>query len=165
MAWADDSDEVGYELDDWGPEQRHELSAALAGDGVPHRWEGTELVVAESDADLVETLVDEIDHPDALDAEDDGDDGDDGAAQVLSSLYVAADVLLAAPHSPAAAADLLQAAARASTLATPYGLDEQVWVEVRRRAGELAARVGDGSEEHEVAAAARSLREAVWPLV
>ncbi|MDP9020885.1 MAG: hypothetical protein M3N25_08815 [Actinomycetota bacterium] len=162
MAPAHDGDEVGYELDDWGTEQRRTLSAALEDEGLAHRWEGAELVVAEGDADLAEQLIDEIDHPDALAAED---DGDDVAADVLSSLYVAADVLLTAPDNPAAAADLVQTAARTSTVPTPYGLDEAVWAEVRRRADELAVLVREGSDDGEVAAAARSLRQAVWPLV
>ena len=162
MASADDDDEVGYELDDWEPEQRHQLSALLDGEEVPHRWEGCELVVAAGDADLAEHLIDDIDHPDALAAEE---DDDDVAADVLSALYVAADVLLAAPDNPGAGAELAATAARASTLPTPYGVDEAVWAEVRRRADALAVLVNDDSDAGEVTAAARSLRQAVWPLV
>ena len=162
MASADDDDEVGYELDDWEPEQRHQLSALLAGEEVPHRWEGSELVVAEGDADLAEHLIDDIDHPDALAAEE---DDDDVAADVLSALYVAADVLVGAPDNPGAGADLAATATRASTLPTPYGVEEAVWAEVRRRADALAALVNDDSDAGEVTTAARSLRQAVWPLV
>lgn len=162
MASADDGEGVGYELDDWEPEQRHELSAALEAEGVPHRWEGAELVVAEGDADLAGHLIDDIDHPDALPAED---DDDDVAADVLSSLYVSADVLLATPDHPAAGADLVATALRASTLPTPYGLDDAVWAEVRRRAEALAALVAEDSDDGDITAAAHSLRQVVWPLV
>lgn len=162
MASADDDDEVGFELDDWEPEQRHELSALLEGEEVPHRWEGYALVVAEGDADLAEQLIDDIDHPDALAAEE---DDDDVAADVLSALYVAADVLLAAPDHPAAGADLAATAARASTLPTPYGVEEAVWADVRRRADALAVLVNEDADAGEITAAARSLRQAVWPLV
>lgn len=162
MAWADDGEGVGYELDDWEPEQRHQLSAALEAEGVPHRWEGAELVVAEDGAWLAEHLIDDIDHPDALPAED---DDDDVAADVLSSLYVAADVLLATPDHPVAGADLAASATKASTLPTPYGLDDAVWAEVRRRAEALAALVNEDSDDGDITAAARSLRQVVWPLV
>ncbi len=162
MAWADDGEGVGYELDDWEPEQRHQLSAALEAEGVPHHWEGAELVVAVGDADVAEHLIDDIDHPDALPAEE---DDDDVAADVLSSLYVAADVLLATPDHPAAAADLAATATRASTLPTPYGLDDAVWAEVLRRAEALAALVNEDSDDGDITAAARSLRQVVWPLV
>lgn len=162
MAPADEGDEVVYELDDWEPEQRHELSAALEAEGVLHRWEGPDLVVAEDGAWLAEHLIDDIDHPDALPAED---DDDDVAADVLSSLYVAADVLLAAPDHPAAGADLAATATRASTLPTPYGLDDAVWAEVRRRAEALAALVNEDSDGGDITTAARSLRQVVWPLV
>lgn len=162
MAPADEGDEVVYELDDWEPEQRHQLSAALEAEGVPHRWEGADLMVAEDGAWLADHLIDDIDHPDALPAED---DDDDVAADVLSSLYVAADVLLAAPDHPAAGADLAASATRASTLPTPYGLDDAVWAEVRRRAEALAALVNEDSDGGDITAAARSLRQVVWPLV
>lgn len=158
----DDADEVGYELDDWAPEQRQQLSAALDGDGVPHRWEGADLVVSVAHADLAEQLIDDLDHPDALPVEE---DADDTGAEVLSTFYVAADVLVAAPDHPTAGADVLDASTRAATLPAPYGIEEPVWAEVRRRADELAAQLRDGPDEHEVAAAARRLREAVRPLV
>ncbi len=175
-------DLVVYDLGDWTPEQRAALDRLLVGEGVTHEWDAGEaaassttpspesgptsawagqLVVPEASADLVEELIDELDHPDALEP-DDGGDG--GGGEVLSSLYVASDVLLSAPGHVAAAQELREAAAVASTMEAPYGLDDATWGTVRRRAETLAAVLATGEEEG-VKAAAQALREVVRPLV
>jgi hypothetical protein len=180
------ADEVVYDLADWLPEQRSTLDGMLTAEGVAYRWEGgqsssswmapgpvsgpgspaqasDQLVVADRYGDLVEELIEELDHPDALDAVD--DDGDDGAADVLSSLYVASDVLVSAPGNLAAASELGEALEAAQALAVPYGLDAAAWEELRRRAGMLAERLSSGGSDDEIADAARILRSAVQPLV
>ena len=186
MSAGDDDDEVLYDLADWEPEQRSTLDRILTAEGVAYRWEGgrgssswmapgpvsgpasppqasDQLVVAERHADVVEELIDELDHPDALEVVD--DDGDDGAAEVLSSLYVAGDVLAGAPGNLAAAHDLAQAIDSAGGLAVPYGLDPTAWEELRRRAATLAEHLGAGGGDDEVVDAARALRDAVRPFV
>lgn len=155
-------DEVGYDLGDWGDGERAQLAATLAGEGIASRWEDHELVVREADADHVEELIEEIDNPDALAEEP---DDDDGGADVLSALYVSADVLKDDPTAAMAVVELLEAAERASILGPPYGLDGDVWKEVQRRADALADLLGAEAEEEAVTAAARHLREAVFPLV
>jgi hypothetical protein len=160
---GEEGEEVGYDLGDWTPQQRDELVAALAAEGVVARLEETELVVAEADADLAEELIEEVDAPDALAAED--DDGDDDAARVLSSLYVTSDVLVGDPDSSAAVLELLESVEAAASLPLPYGLDGDVWAGLLRAADDLADLLGEGGEGPEVSAAARRLRDAVYPLV
>lgn len=177
-------DVVVYDLSDWDPGQRSTLDRLLTGEGVAYHWDHDEapaswmtpdavsgptsppamagqLLVGVAHADLVEELIDEVDHPDALDV-DDADD--DGGGEVLSDLYVASDVLLGAPGSVTAIEDAQVAAAAASSSTAPYGLDDATWAEVRRRAGTLAEALAAGDEER-VVPAARALREAVRPLV
>src|SRR4051812_11354968 len=68
--------EVGYDLGDWGDDERLGLASTLTAEALPSRWEGTELVVREIDADHVENLIEEIDDADALEVtEDDGGEG------------------------------------------------------------------------------------------
>ncbi len=160
---GDDGEEVGYDLGDWTPQQRDELVAALAAEGVVARLEETELVLAEADAELAEELIEEVDAPDALDAE--ADDGDDAAARVLSSLYVTSDVLVGDPDSSAAVLELLESVEAAGSLPLPYGLDGDQWAGLLRAADDLADLLGEGGEGSEVSAAARVLRDAVYPLV
>jgi hypothetical protein len=160
-ALAEGGDEVGYELADWDAHQRAELAGALARERVAYRWEASELVVAEADADRVDELVDAIDNPDALAEED-----DDGqlAADVLSALYVSSDVLQHDPLVAAAVVELLEALDRAPDL-PPYGIDAQLWDDVLARATAVADLLAEEADGEVVAAAARTLRELVRPLV
>ena len=51
---------VHYNLAAWGLEQRAELAETLAERGVPHVWEGEELVVPEEIEDAVDAMFDEL---------------------------------------------------------------------------------------------------------
>lgn len=159
-----EEDEVGYELDDWLPDQQAQLVSLLAAEGIPNHWEGAEIVVAERYADRVEELIDEIDHPDAIPAEDD-DGADDAGGELLGALFVAADVLHRDPNDPAAIRDLLDAAERADVDGVPYGLDVGLWDGVRRMAGDVADLLAEQADEERVVAAARALRDALRDLV
>lgn len=179
-------EEVVYDLSDWDAELRATLGRLLDGEGVAHRWDQPAslaswmtpgavsgpaspanvsdlLVVAGRHADVVEELIDELDHPDALAPED--DDGDDAGAEVLSSLYVAADVLCGAPGHAQGAEELFEAARAAGEVAAPYGLDPATWAELRGLAAALAQRLREGADEEVIAGAAGTLRQAVHPLV
>ncbi len=180
-----EDDEVVFDLVDWDEVRRGALEGLLAEERVAYRWDlirasggwsvpGTSgpesaplqaahLVVGLRHADLVEELIDELDHPDALAAED--DDGDDAGAEVLSALYVAADVLCSAPGHAQAAEELLDAARVMGEVDAPYGLDPVTWAELGRRVEHLAARLREGDDEQAVVDAARQLRQAVHPLV
>jgi len=155
-------DDVGYDLDDWDADQRGELVAHLLAERTPHRWEEGGLIVRERDADWVEQLIDDIDHPDALEPED---DDDDGAAALLSALYVAADVLAGDDGHPGAIVELCEAEAAAQEAAAPYGVAPALWDDIRAKATALAELLDAGAEEEPVRAAARALRDAVRPLV
>lgn len=157
-----EAEEVGYDLADWTDEERAALATTLAAERLPARWEGAELVVRDGDADRVEELIDEIDNPDALPV-DEADD--DGGAEILSALYVAADVLRHDAGAAVAVVELLEASERAAELGPPYGVDGDLWREVLRRADRLADLLGEEAPEEDVTAAAGELREAVRPLV
>jgi hypothetical protein len=154
-------DEVGYDLADWDAERRGELVTQLTTHSIPHRWEEGELVVRERDADTVEPLIDDIDHPDALEPED---DDDDAAAELLSSLYVASDVLAGDHANPGAVLDLCEAEREAQDMDTPYGVAPSAWEAIRERASALAALL-DVGEESDIRHAARDLRDLLRPLV
>lgn len=150
-------EEVGYDLGDWTDEQRAQLASELAAESVGVRWEHDELVVDEADSARVEALIEEIDGPLA--------DEDEAGADLLSALYVAADVLQHDPDDAPAIVELIDAAELASTSRPPYGLDPDVWRDLRDKASELAGLLGDEASKPEVMKAARALREAVHPLV
>jgi len=155
-------EEAGYDLDDWEPEQRGELVAALAAQRIPHRWEEGELVVRERDADTVEPLIDDIDHPDALEAEE---DDDDAAAELLSSLYVAADVLAGDHANPGAVIEIVDAEAEAREIDAPFGVEPATWNEICRRAASVCDLLDAEAEPDDIRHAARELRDLLHPLV
>ncbi|HUF32864.1 MAG TPA: hypothetical protein VMN58_06610 [Acidimicrobiales bacterium] len=159
---AELDDGVGYLLDDWSDGQRADLSAALRQERVSFVWEDDELVVPERHADWVEELIDEMDHPDALDAEE---DDDDGGAALLSTLYVASDVLMRDPDNPPAVTELLEAADILDDVGPPFGVDGPTWLAIHERADALAELLGSGAEPELVTEAATNLRAAVRPLV
>jgi hypothetical protein len=55
-----DRTKVHYNLAGWGFEQHAELSETLAERGVPHIWDGDELVIPEEIEELVDALFDEL---------------------------------------------------------------------------------------------------------
>jgi hypothetical protein len=151
-------DEVGYELDDWDEGRRFDLTNALAGEGIAHRWEDTELVVAEDVADQVEAMIEQLEvQPEE---EPEGDSG----ADLLSSLYVSTDVLQHEPSNQAAVVELLEAV-EAMPDRPPYGIDVEVWKVLLDQADAVADLLTDQAADEAVAAAAKALRSSVRPLV
>jgi len=58
---ADPEGHVAYELHTWAGESRVMLDALLTGEGIPHAWEGTDLVVPAFLEARVDELVDQVD--------------------------------------------------------------------------------------------------------
>jgi hypothetical protein len=56
----EDEDEIVYELDEWGDDDRVILRARLELLGVPHRWEDSTLVISPSDEAWVERILDQV---------------------------------------------------------------------------------------------------------
>ena len=156
-------DEIVYELGDWTAEERADLGDRLAADGISHRWEGDDVVVAEDDEERVESILDEleddvVDHSDALpDAADDVDD--EAVYAVMSNLYVAADRLKDDPEDPDKITDFCSAADAAATSPPPFGIDPPVWQQVQELAGSLSDEIDADADPDVVATEARSLRQ------
>jgi len=161
-AWPEGDDEVGYDLDDWGPVEREALTSALLAERVAHEWRGDEVVVPERWADLTEELIDAVDHPDALDLDD---EADDGGADLLGNLYVATDVLSGDPTSSGAVIEVLELAPVVADRRAPYGIDGGVWASITEQVGQLAALLEADADDDEVQAVAGSVRGLLRPLV
>ena len=160
--WPEGEEEVGYDLEDWGPVEREALTVALLAERVAHEWREDEVVVPERWADLTEELIDAIDHPDALEPED---EDDDGGAELLGDLYVAADVLSGDPAASGAVIEVLELAPVVAGRPAPYGLDGGTWSSVTEEVGRLAGLLEAHADDEEVQALAGSLRSRLRPLV
>ena len=49
-----------FDLTTWSVDERADVVARLAGDNIQHGWDGDELLVAQSDEEVVEDILDEL---------------------------------------------------------------------------------------------------------
>jgi hypothetical protein len=130
-----DHQELIYELPDWLPEERAQLSLLLDRDGIPHEWEDSDLVVPEADESRVEPLFDEVDRAPAeggLPAAPEGVD-DEAEYQALSDLFGAADRLAGDPADSRKRGELLDAASAVDDWPVPFGMTDDQWWQIRSR--------------------------------
>ena len=68
-----------WELDEWTPDARAELTSTLIESGIAHKWEQTVLLAASAVEGEVEEILDEIENVNETsdDSDDDDDDDDD----------------------------------------------------------------------------------------
>jgi hypothetical protein len=133
---AQDDEELIYELPDWLPEERAQLSLLLDRDGIPHEWEDSDLVVPEANESKVESLFDQVERTPAeggLPAAPEGAD-DEAEYQALSDLFGAADRLASDPADRRKQSELLEAASAVSDWPVPFGMTDDQWWQVRSRA-------------------------------
>jgi hypothetical protein len=119
-------DELVYELVDWSPEMRNQLSLVLEREGIAYDWEGTDLIIAAALEAQVDDLIDQMEQGTEL-AASTGDGDDEANYNVLSDLFLAADRLAADPSDLALCGDLADAAGPAQAMAAPFGVDETAW--------------------------------------
>ena len=76
-----------WELDEWTPDARAELTIALTESGIAHKWEQTVLLAASAVEGEVEEILDEIENNNEIsnDDDDDRDDDDDDDANVADT--------------------------------------------------------------------------------
>jgi hypothetical protein len=123
---ATSHDELIYELVDWSPEMRNELTLLLEQNGIVHEWEGDDLVVAAAVESHVDAVIDQIEQGDALPAA--AEEADDEANyNLLSDLFIAADRLGGSPSDVALCGDLVDAAGPTQSMPVPFGVDDNAW--------------------------------------
>jgi hypothetical protein len=141
-----DRHEVVYDLDDWLPEERAQLSLLLDREGVGHLWEGNDLVVSDEQWDRVDALCAEITRPGSDEGGDLEDDGsDDDGYQALSELFGAADRLANDPVDKAKTKALIDAAAMVTEGSVPIGMSDSQWWQIRTRARALTDSLDTGA--------------------
>ncbi|MDP9075761.1 MAG: hypothetical protein M3N98_16645 [Actinomycetota bacterium] len=149
-------DEVGYSLEEWEDTARGELIAALVERRLRHRFDGDELVVAASDEETVDQLVDELSTPD--EPEEDDEPADQELSGVMARLYDAAQRLKVDPTDMIADGDLAEAAGRMFGLSDPPGVEAETWAAVGRVTRRLLGALGaDEALEDEIAESSQLL--------
>ena len=156
-----EAEKVVYEVAEWSPEDRADLTDALVEEGVRYVFDDMgDLVVVAMDEDRVDTIIDGL-----TDGEAEVDAGPP-ATEVLSELFVAADILRKSPRDARAIGTARQQAAAVIALPPPYGFERRTWAQVGLRAGALRQALEDDAPDDEaVAEVAGVLRDLLHPMV
>ncbi|HEX2039107.1 MAG TPA: hypothetical protein VHF47_05150 [Acidimicrobiales bacterium] len=155
-----DHDVLVYELGEWTPEERARLGLLLEGEGIPHQWDGDDLLVPDAEEARVDAVLDQVEFPDQLDPVDDEGDDDEERYMVLSDLFVAMDRLANATTAEAElAGEVIAAVEAALAIPRPFGIDEPDWADVRRRSAAIAEALQSEVDDIEIIADANLLRD------
>ncbi|MGC8626692.1 MAG: hypothetical protein ACP5VR_03895 [Acidimicrobiales bacterium] len=148
--------EVIYELDEWLPEQRAELSMLVESAGIAHRWDGTDLAVAEGDEEEVDGLFEQV-HGLV-------DDDDEVRYRMIEELFASVDRLANDPADPERQKAFLGSVGVVEQ-PTPVGLDDAYWWRVRSQGHAVKAAVEGGSRNDEISREAALLAEMLHEMV
>ena len=135
---GDEMDQTVYELDEWLPEQRAQLSLLLEQAGVAYEWDDDELVVAASSETDVEALFDLVG---GTDEEEDGE----ARYQAVAELFAACGRLAGDPDDEQRSAAVLQWA-RAAEGPPLLGMADIDWFRIMTRLRSLVEAI-EGDED------------------
>ncbi len=152
----EDSGELVYELAEWLPEQRAELSMLLEGAGIAYAWDGTDLTIAEEHETEVDGLFEQV-HG-AL------DDDDEARYRSIEELFGAVDRLANDPGSEERRRAFLEAVG-AVELPTPVGVDDTYWWRVRSQGHAVVAALDNQARNEEISREAALLAEMLHEMV
>ena len=171
-----------YGLDEWSDAERKVLTEALVESEVPHRWDGTTVLVAQDAEEVVDDLLDAIESGDLMTTDDDG--SNDPPENALSDTFLAADKLAKDPFDARARRTLIDLDEQIDAQHAPYALSPRTWAQVVAGVEAIVERIvadADGDqiddasddrdaddrleESSDVIGLAQTLREIVRPVV
>ena len=146
-----------WELDEWTPEARYELTIALTESGIAHKWEETVLLAASAVENEVEEMLDEIENnigiSDDSDDSDDDDGGDDsnGVAdsKVLGQLSTLAQRISRNPSDMNAIRTLERLLEEIDGANAPREISDSVWRQVKDLANQIEESLVGSSQPDE----------------
>lgn len=145
-----------YELPEWLPEQRSHLSALLDDHGIPHEWDGDDLVVSSAQEEEAEALFDLVGAQPAGDAEDDGFEEDEARYRAIEELFSAAGRLASEPEDEQRR-QIVEAWASQVEGPAPVGMDEVHWLRITNKSHSLCEAIGSGDDADAVGQLASEL--------
>jgi len=121
----DDAESTEFGLDEWSDADRTVLTEALIASEVPHRWDGTTVLVAADAEHAVDDLLDAIEAGELL---SNGGDADAAPPEgALSTMFLAADRLAKDPMDSGARTDLIELSPHVDAKSPPYGMAHRPW--------------------------------------
>jgi hypothetical protein len=132
---APDERGVEYELDEWPPADRQALAQALIEGEIPHRWEGTTVLVVTDAETAVDELLDSIEQGTLVLAS--GVAGSNAPEDALSTLFTSADRLARDPDDGTGRDDLRALLPDLDSQQPPYGVSVNTWSKIVTAAAAL----------------------------
>lgn len=151
-----EEDEMVYELEDWRPEERAQISLLLEAGKITYHWEGSDLVVGAAHDEAVDGILAEVTRV-GTEAEDDADD--ETRYLLLSDLFGAADRMASDPDSPQKQEDVVVLATMIQSWATPFAVSDDEWWKIRLRASDLAESIDRQASRTTIEDGATNLRD------
>lgn len=143
-----------WELDEWTPDARAELTTALIESGIAHKWEQTVLLAASAVEGEVEEILDEIENDNEI--SDDSDDSDDDAnvadAKVLGQLSALAQRISRNPSDTNSIRTLERLLEEIDEADAPGEMSDSVWRQIKELANQIEeALVGSAQPDESTA--------------
>jgi hypothetical protein len=146
-----------WELDEWTPDARAELTTLLIESGIAHKWEETVLLAASAVENEVEEMLDEIennigisDDSDDSDVDDGGDDSNDVAdSKVLGQLSALAQRISRNPSDTNAIRTLERLLEEIDGANAPREISDSVWRQVKDLANQIEESLVGSSQPDE----------------
>jgi hypothetical protein len=157
VALAADDPGVEFGLDEWPEADRRTLSQALVEGEVPHRWDGTTVVVATDAEATVDELLDAIEQGTLVV----GSETSEAPEGALDTLFASSDRLARDPDDHTGRAEISSLAPRLDAAQPPYGVPVGTWRKTVDAAGTLAGLVDEDGTPSDVIGAAQALRALV----
>ena len=148
-----------WELDEWTPDARAELTTLLIESGIAHKWEETVLLAASAVENEVEEMLDEIENNIGIsdDSDDDDDDDDDGGddsngvadSKVLGQLSTLAQRISRNPSDTNAIRTLERLLEEIDGANAPREISDSVWRQVKDLANQIEESLVGSSQPDE----------------
>jgi hypothetical protein len=151
-----EEDEMVYELEDWRPEERAQISLLLERGKISYHWEGSDLVVGAAHDEAVDGILAEVTRV-GTEAEDGADD--ETRYLLLSDLFGAADRMASDPDNPQKQEDVVVLATMIQSWATPFAVSDDEWWKIRLRASDLAESIDRQASRTTIEDGATNLRD------
>ena len=122
-----------WELDEWTPEARDELTIALTESGIAHKWEETVLLAASSFEVDVEEILDDLENDEQNDEQSDeqDDDGDSADSKVLGQLSAVAQIISRNPSDTNSIRTLERLLEEIDGASAPSEFSDSVWRQIK----------------------------------
>ena len=144
-----------WELDEWTPDARAELTIALTESGIAHKWEQTVLLAASAVEGEVEEILDEIENNNEISDGDDDDSDDDvnvADTKVLGQLSALAQRISRNPSDTNSIRTLERLLEEIDGANAPGEMSDSVWRQVKDLANQIEdALVGSAQPDESTA--------------